>query len=175
MRRRTAAAAVNNGENALCAAKGRHEMEAATCSSIEQLMEKIKQSDKQYDADKIMRAFEVADKAHEGQMRSSGEKYITHPLAVASILLDYCMDTDTICAALLHDVVEDTDVTLEELQKKFGEDVAVMVDGVTKIGLVPLNSKEEQQAENIRKIRSTRARPRSSAKPRLKQSTTTPP
>ena len=127
-------------------------MEAAVCSTIEQLMEKIRLSEKQYDADKIMRAYEVADRAHEGQMRSSGEKYITHPLTVASILLDYCMDTDTICAALLHDVVEDTDVTLDELRKKFGEDVAVMVDGVTKIGLVPLNSKEEQQAENIRKI-----------------------
>ena len=115
-------------------------------------MEKIQASEKQYDADKIMRAYELADGAHSGQMRSSGDKYITHPIAVASILLDYCMDTDTICAALLHDVVEDTEITLEELKKKFGEDVAVMVDGVTKIGLVPLNSKEEQQAENIRKI-----------------------
>lgn len=127
-------------------------MEAATCSSIEQLMEKIRLSESQYDAEKIMRAYELADNAHEGQMRSSGEKYITHPLTVATILLDYRMDTDTICAALLHDVVEDTDVTLDELRKKFGEDVATMVDGVTKIGLVPLNSKEEQQAENIRKI-----------------------
>ncbi len=85
-------------------------------------------------------------------MRSSGEKYITHPLSVASILLDYCMDTDTICAALMHDVVEDTDTTLDDIRKKFGEDVALMVDGVTKIGQVPLNTKEEQQAENIRKI-----------------------
>lgn len=122
------------------------------CKTIEELMEKIQASEKQYDADKIMRAYELADSAHSGQMRSSGDKYITHPIAVASILLDYCMDTDTICAALLHDVVEDTEVTLDELKKKFGEDVAVMVDGVTKIGLVPLNSKEEQQAENIRKI-----------------------
>lgn len=122
------------------------------CTTIEELMEKIQASEKQYDADKIMRAYELADSAHSGQMRSSGDKYITHPIAVASILLDYCMDTDTICAALLHDVVEDTEITLEELKKKFGEDVAVMVDGVTKIGLVPLNSKEEQQAENIRKI-----------------------
>lgn len=123
-------------------------------STIEELIEKINASDKhaQYDTDKIMRAYELADKAHEGQMRSSGEKYITHPLSVAAILLDYCMDTDTLCAALLHDVVEDTPVTLEEVRKKFGDDVALMVDGVTKIGLVPLVSKEEQQAENIRKI-----------------------
>ncbi|MCI5578337.1 MAG: HD domain-containing protein, partial [Oscillospiraceae bacterium] len=120
--------------------------------TIEKLMDKINTIDKRYDTEKIMRAYKLADAAHEGQMRSSGEKYITHPLSVANILLDYCMDTDTICAALLHDVVEDTDTTLDEIRKQFGEDVAVLVDGVTKIGQVPLNSKEEQQAENIRKI-----------------------
>ena len=121
-------------------------------TTIEELIAKVNSLDKQYDTEKIKKAYEVADKAHEGQVRTSGDKYITHPLAVASILLDYCMDTDTVCAALLHDVVEDTAVTLEELRKQFGDDVALMVDGVTKIGLVPLNSKEEQQAENIRKI-----------------------
>ncbi len=120
--------------------------------TFEQLVEKIRASEKPYDLEKITQAYKMAEKAHEGQLRTSGDPYITHPLAVASILLDYCMDTDTICAALLHDTVEDTDVTLDELRKKFGEDVALMVDGVTKIGLVPLVSKEEQQAENIRKI-----------------------
>ncbi len=120
--------------------------------TFEQLVEKIRASEKPYDLEKITQAYKVAEKAHEGQLRTSGDPYITHPLAVASILLDYCMDTDSICAALLHDTVEDTDVTLDELRKKFGEDVALMVDGVTKIGLVPLVSKEEQQAENIRKI-----------------------
>ena len=120
--------------------------------TFKQLVEKIRASEKPYDLEKITQAYKVAEKAHEGQLRTSGDPYITHPLAVASILLDYCMDTDTICAALLHDTVEDTDVTLDELRKKFGEDVALMVDGVTKIGLVPLVSKEEQQAENIRKI-----------------------
>lgn len=120
--------------------------------SFDDLLERMRSCDKQYDIEKITRAFELANSAHEGQMRSSGEKYITHPLSVASILLDYCMDSDTICAALMHDVVEDTDVTLDEIRKKFGEDVALMVDGVTKIGQVPLNTKEEQQAENIRKI-----------------------
>ena len=119
--------------------------------TFEQLVEKIRASEKPYDLEKITQAYKVAEKAHEGQLRTSGDPYITHPLAVAAILLDYCMDTDTICAALLHDTVEDTDVTLDELRKKFGEDVALMVDGVTKIGLVPLVSKEEQQAENIRK------------------------
>ena len=120
--------------------------------TIDDLMKKIGEIDKRYDTDKIMRAYKLADAAHEGQMRSSGEKYITHPLNVASILLDYCMDTDTICAALLHDVVEDTETSLEDIQKQFGADVALLVDGVTKIGQVPLNTKEEQQAENIRKI-----------------------
>ncbi len=122
------------------------------CTTIEQLMERIASIDKQYDSDKIMQAYTLADNAHKGQMRSSGDPYISHPIAVASILLDYCMDTDTICAALLHDVVEDTDTSLDDLKRKFGEDVALLVDGVTKIGQVPLNSKEEQQAENIRKI-----------------------
>ncbi len=120
--------------------------------TIDDLMQKIADTGREYDTDKIRRAFELADKAHDGQLRSSGEKYITHPLSVAMILLDYLMDTDTICAALMHDVVEDTDVALEDIKKKFGSDVALMVDGVTKIGQVPLNTKEEQQAENIRKI-----------------------
>ena len=120
--------------------------------TIDDLMAKVDAIDKRYDIEKIKRAYKLADGAHEGQVRSSGDKYITHPLAVASILLDYCMDTDTICAALLHDVVEDTDTSLDDIRKGFGEDVALLVDGVTKIGQVPLNTKEEQQAENIRKI-----------------------
>ena len=91
--------------------------------TIDDLMKKIGEIDKRYDTDKIMRTYKLADAAHEGQMRSSGEKYITHPLNVASILLDYCMDTDTICAALLHDVVEDTETSLEDIQKQFGANV----------------------------------------------------
>ncbi len=121
-------------------------------ATIDSLIERIRQSEKQYDLEKIMRAYTLANSAHEGQVRSSGDPYISHPLAVAMILVDFCMDSDTICAALMHDVVEDTDIPLEEIRKKFGEDVALMVDGVTKIGQVPLNSKEEQHAENIRKI-----------------------
>ncbi len=120
--------------------------------TLDVLLEKIKQSDKQYDVNKIIAAYEIADEAHSDIKRSSGEPYITHPVAVACILLEFCMDTDTLVAALLHDVVEDTDTSLEFIKKKFGEDVANLVDGVTKIGQVPLNTKEEQQAENIRKI-----------------------
>ncbi|MDE7234594.1 MAG: RelA/SpoT family protein, partial [Ruminiclostridium sp.] len=120
--------------------------------TIDVLIDKIKAGEKQYDLAKIISAYEFANEAHMGVKRSSGEPYITHPIAVACILLEYCMDTDTICAALLHDVVEDTDTTLDTLSKKFSPEIANLVDGVTKIGQVPLNTKEEQQAENIRKI-----------------------
>ncbi len=121
--------------------------------TIEMLIEKLESLDKSYDIEKIKAAYDLADEAHKGVVRTSGDPYISHPVAVAYILVDkFSMDTDTICAALLHDVVEDTDIGLDVLQKKFGEDVARLVDGVTKIGRVPLNTREEQQAENIRKI-----------------------
>lgn len=120
--------------------------------TIEMLIQKILKDDKQYDLSKIISAYEFAAKAHEGQKRSSGQDYIIHPLAVAYILLELGMDTDTICAALLHDVVEDTDATLDDLKKRFGQDVALLVDGVTKLSKIPTSTKEEQAAENIRKI-----------------------
>ncbi len=120
--------------------------------TIDMLVQKILDNDKQYDVSKIISAYEFAAKAHEGQFRSSGQPYIIHPLAVADILLDLGMDTDTICAALLHDVVEDTEATSEQLQKRFGRDVAALVEGVTKLTKIPIFNKEQQQAENIRKI-----------------------
>lgn len=103
----------------------------------------------------IDKAFETANSFHQGQLRRSGEPYIIHPIAVANILVDLGMDYQSIVAALLHDVVEDTDYTIEQLTEEFGEDVAILVDGVTKLGKVQLNSretKEEQQAENVRKM-----------------------
>lgn len=120
--------------------------------TIEMIIQKILTDDKQYDLSKIISAYEFAAKAHEGQKRSSGQAYIIHPLAVAYTLLELGMDTDTICAALLHDVVEDTPATLDDLKKRFGQDVAMLVDGVTKLSKIPVFTKEEQQAENIRKI-----------------------
>ncbi len=120
--------------------------------TIDMIIQKILTDDKQYDLSKIITSYEFAAKAHEGQKRSSGQPYIIHPLAVAYILLELGMDTDTICAALLHDVVEDTPVTTEEVRKKFGQDVAMLVDGVTKLNQVPMFNKEEQQAENVRKM-----------------------
>ena len=116
------------------------------------LIAALKASDKDYDIEKIERAYEVADKAHGGQVRRSGDPYISHPVSVAIILIGMGMDTDCICAALLHDVVEDTAVTLDELKKAFGADVAVMVGGVTKLTNMTFSTKEEQQAENIRKM-----------------------
>lgn len=85
--------------------------------TIDMLIQKILTDDKQYDLSKIITAYEFASKAHEGQRRSSGQPYIIHPLAVSYILLELGMDTDTICAAMLHDVVEDTHTTLEEVKK----------------------------------------------------------
>jgi len=120
--------------------------------TIDMLIQKILTTDKQYDLSKIITAYEFAAKAHEGQKRSSGQPYIIHPLAVAFILLELGMDTDTICAAILHDVVEDTPATLDDLKKRFGQDVAILVDGVTKLNKIPTFNREEQQAENVRKI-----------------------
>ncbi|MDD6034046.1 MAG: bifunctional (p)ppGpp synthetase/guanosine-3',5'-bis(diphosphate) 3'-pyrophosphohydrolase, partial [Oscillospiraceae bacterium] len=116
------------------------------------LLQAIRESDKTYDLDKIGEAYRLADEAHGGQKRKSGDPYISHPVAVAIILVGLGMDTDCICAALMHDVVEDTDTTLDEIRRKFGGDVAVMVNGVTKLGQIPLSTKEEQQAENVRKM-----------------------
>lgn len=123
----------------------------ADCT-IDTLIQKILDGEKQYDLSKIVSAYELAENYHHDQKRESGEPYITHPLAVAYILLELGMDTDTICSALLHDVVEDTDCTLEQLQKKFGTDVAMLVNGVTKLKKVETFTKDEQKAENIRKI-----------------------
>ena len=100
----------------------------------------------------VERAYYFAYEAHKGQKRKSGEAYIIHPVAVAKILLGFGMDMQSVTAALLHDVVEDTPVTSEEIRKLFGADVAFLVDGVTKLGKIPLASREEQQAENLRKL-----------------------
>lgn len=100
----------------------------------------------------VARAFLVAADAHEEQFRSSGEPYITHPVAVAGILAEMFMDADTICAALLHDVVEDTFFTLEEIEAKFGPGVATLVDGVTKLTQIQFKSKAEAQAASFRKM-----------------------
>ena len=121
-------------------------------ASYAQLAEAIEKSNKSYDLPRIEAAYELAKKAHEGQVRSSGDPYISHPIAVAVILVGLGMDSDTIIGALLHDVVEDTSVTLEDIEKQFGADVAELVDGVTKLANIQYSSRAEQQAENVRKM-----------------------
>ena len=118
------------------------------------LLELLRSSERSYDFDKITEAYEYADKLHEGQFRLSGEPYISHPVAVARIVAELGLDTDSICAALLHDTVEDcADKTnLEVLTRMFGADVAMLVDGLTKIIQVQVADKEEAHIENIRKM-----------------------
>ncbi len=107
---------------------------------------------KHYDVETIDRAYRLAEKMHEGQYRKTGEAYVEHPVAVAAIVIELGLDTTSIVAALLHDVVEDTDITLEEIEKEFGKETAHLVDGVTKLGKIVLSTQEEQQAENLRKM-----------------------
>lgn len=119
---------------------------------INEVIALTKKNDPDADTDMIMRAFELADKAHKGQKRKSGEEYIIHPVAVAYILAQYKMDTETICAALMHDVIEDTPYTHEDIAREFNETIADLVEGVTKIGKIDYQSKEESQAEYLRKM-----------------------
>ncbi|OIJ21968.1 (p)ppGpp synthetase [Anaerobacillus alkalidiazotrophicus] len=119
---------------------------------IEQVIEKASSYLPTKDVQFLEKAYEFALKAHGEQYRKSGEPYILHPIQVAEILIDLEMDPDTIAAAFLHDVVEDTDVSLEQLKSEFNDQVAMLVDGVTKLGKIRYKSHEEQQAENHRKM-----------------------
>lgn len=121
-------------------------------STYEELEKIIAESGKEYDTDRIELAYRLAEEKHNGQMRRSGEPYIIHPLSVAAILVGLGMDTESVMSGLLHDVVEDTDCTVEQLTHEFGREVALLVDGVTKLGKIPFSSQEEEQAENLRKM-----------------------
>ncbi|MBR5305721.1 MAG: bifunctional (p)ppGpp synthetase/guanosine-3',5'-bis(diphosphate) 3'-pyrophosphohydrolase [Oscillospiraceae bacterium] len=118
----------------------------------EQLRPLLEEHSKHLDLDTIERAYRLAEKMHEGQYRKTGEAYVEHPVAVAAIVHELGLDTTSIVAALLHDVVEDTDITLEEIEKDFGKETAHLVDGVTKLGKIALLTQEEEQAENLRKM-----------------------
>ena len=118
----------------------------------EKLVEAIQASGKAYNMEMIQKAYDLANNAHKGVCRRSGEPYICHPLAVARLVLDLGMDTESIAAALLHDVVEDTPTTLDDLKAAFGEEVALLVDGVTKLTKIQFSNIEELQAENLRKM-----------------------
>lgn len=118
----------------------------------EKLIERITKAQPKGNIEEVRHAYEYALKWHQGQKRVSGEDYICHPLEVAIIIADMLLDCDTIAAGILHDVVEDTEVTLEQLRSAFGEDIAAMVDGVTKLGKIKFTTQEEAQIENLRKM-----------------------
>ncbi|MBV8198749.1 MAG: bifunctional (p)ppGpp synthetase/guanosine-3',5'-bis(diphosphate) 3'-pyrophosphohydrolase [Candidatus Eremiobacteraeota bacterium] len=119
---------------------------------IAELIDRVRRYDSAVDAEALERVYELAVAAHQGQRRASGESYIQHPLAVAEILAELEMDHQTIAAALLHDVVEDTSVTHEQVTELCGEEVSRLVDGVTKLTRIPYQSKEDAQVENLRKM-----------------------
>lgn len=119
---------------------------------LEKLIHTVEQYNPQADLNLIIEAFTYGEAAHEGQFRNSGEKYFIHPFNVAMILADLNMDTSTIIAGLLHDVIEDTEVTYEDVVDKFGKEIADLVDGVTKLKKLKYKTKQESQAENLRKM-----------------------
>lgn len=118
----------------------------------EEFLASLAEQNPKYNMELIGKAFDVATRQHEGQLRKSGEPYIIHPMAVAKILAELGMDEETVAAGLLHDVVEDTNYTQEMLIDDFGEEVALLVDGVTKLTSMVIESKEQKQAENLRKM-----------------------
>ena len=123
------------------------------CRSLEELIQIMVKYHPDADVAMVEKAYHFAQKAHEGQMRKSGEPYFFHPLMVAGILAKLMLDPPTIAAGLLHDTVEDCeDVTIEVIAREFGQDVALLVDGVTKLKRLDFSSRVEQQAESIRKM-----------------------
>ena len=120
--------------------------------TIEDVLDKMKKNNKKSDLKLIRRAYDFAKEKHGDQLRKSGEPYIIHPVQVAYILAGLELDDATICAALLHDVAEDTEVTIKDIAKEFSSEIAEMVDGVTKLGNLKYTSAEEQQVENYRKM-----------------------
>ena len=119
---------------------------------LQEILDKIKEYAPNTDTTLVEKAYYLAKSAHEGVLRKSGEPYIIHPIAVANILVEMQLDIETISAGLLHDVIEDTDYTYDDIKEMFSKEVADLVDGVTKLGQIKYQSKEETQAENLRKM-----------------------
>lgn len=120
--------------------------------TFDDILESLKKQKKEYDLLKIKKAFLFGQKAHEGQFRKSGESYFNHPIATAIIIIELGMDNESIIAALLHDVIEDTEITADEVKRQFGADVAMLVEALTKLANIPFVTREDAQAENIRKM-----------------------
>jgi GTP pyrophosphokinase len=121
-------------------------------TQLQTLIEEIPKYQPGADLELVSRAYRFSEKSHEGQQRASGEPYLSHPLEVAGLLVDFKMDVTTVIAGLLHDVLEDTRATKDDLAREFGPEIAELVDGVTKIGKLAFSSREERQAENFRKM-----------------------
>jgi GTP diphosphokinase / guanosine-3',5'-bis(diphosphate) 3'-diphosphatase len=119
---------------------------------LEQLLSDVAGFNPSADIPLVRRAYDFAAAAHDGQTRKSGDPYVSHPLAVAGIIAELKLDVASVCAGLLHDCVEDTSATVEQLGELFGKEIAFLVDGVTKLGKLPYSTREEQQAENFRKM-----------------------
>src|SRR5229473_1595090 len=119
---------------------------------LEELLEKLRQHRPSEDPWPVRRAYEIASERHRDQFRNSGDPYISHLLEVAHILADMRLDATTLSAALLHDVIEDTEFPLSRIEERFGEEVALLVEGVTKIGRLNMMAPEARQAENVRKM-----------------------
>ena len=127
-------------------------MTEETTPTIEQIIQKIKEHNKKINQDLILKAYHFAKDNHNDQLRKSGEPYMIHPTEVAYILADIGLNDSTVCAALLHDIIEDTDVTREQMEKEFGTEITEMVEGVTKLGKLKYVTAEEEQVENYRKM-----------------------
>jgi GTP diphosphokinase / guanosine-3',5'-bis(diphosphate) 3'-diphosphatase len=120
--------------------------------TLDQILSEVAGYHPSADLTLIRRAYQFAAQAHEGQTRKSGDPYVTHPLSVAQVIAELKLDVASVCAGLLHDCVEDTSATVEQLGEQFGKEIAFLVDGVTKLGKLPYSTREEQQAENFRKM-----------------------
>ncbi|MEO5728259.1 MAG: HD domain-containing protein, partial [Byssovorax sp.] len=120
--------------------------------TINDLVDRVRTYQPGADVDLIARAYAYGEKYHEGQTRKSGDAYFSHPASVAGIITELKLDTASVCAGLLHDVVEDTLATTDDIERDFGQEVAFLVDGVTKLGKIAWNTREERQAENFRKM-----------------------
>jgi len=119
---------------------------------VDEIIDRVRAYQPAADADLIKRAYDFSFKMHEGQMRKSGDPYIVHPVSVAGIITELRLDTASVCAGLLHDVVEDTLASTKDIEKNFGGEIATLVDGVTKLSKINFTSKEDRQAENFRKM-----------------------
>lgn len=121
-------------------------------NDLKDLLKKVEQYNQSADVKIIEKAFRAAASAHDGQMRKSGEPYFIHPISVSKLIAELKLDVPSICAGLLHDCVEDTTMTVDDLRRDFNDEIAFLVDGVTKLGKFPWTTREERQAENFRKM-----------------------